>query len=159
VQEYCSGKKLRMKKVLVIALFLFPFRSLAQADPIQRIEVSIKLEELKKALINKDSILLYKLLADDVVYGHTNGLVQKRNELIYSVMSYEQDYESIESESDGWQFYENTVVVNSKWKVRLKYQGQTLNLNMFVIMVWVKKTWKEKNTDWELVARQSVKLN
>lgn len=148
-----------MKKLLVIVLYFIPLLSLAQVDPIQQVEVSIKIEELQKALIEKDSALLHKLLGDDVVYGHTNGLIQKRSELIHSVMSDEQDYESIESENDGWQFYDNTVVVNSKWRVRLKYQGQPLDLNMFVMMVWVKKNWNEKNSHWALVARQSVKLN
>ena len=49
--------------------------------------------------------------------------------------------------------YDNTAVVNMNSKVEMNYKNLPLVLNMKITLVWIKN--KE---DWQLVARQSVKL-
>lgn len=148
-----------MKRFLIGLAVFGIVQAHAQADPLQRMEVMMKMLSLKNALIAKDSITLSGLLSDEVTYGHSNGLIQTKVQLIRSVVSSEQDYKSIEPADMIFGIYDNTVVVTMKGRFVLNYNGQPLDLNMFVTLVWVKKIWKGKNTDWELVARQSVKLN
>jgi len=49
--------------------------------------------------------------------------------------------------------YDNTSVVTIKLKVKVVSSGKPLDLNIYVTLTWVKI-----NGDWQLVARQAVKL-
>src|SRR5438045_6531172 len=92
-----------MKKhfyILIIAVSAFsaiPSFSFAQQNSIsnQQMEVMMKTASLKNALLNKDSVALSNLISDEVSYGHTNGIIQTKKELIRAVMSGEQTYKSI----------------------------------------------------------------
>jgi hypothetical protein len=113
--------------------------------------IMMKMLALRNALLSKDSVVLNDLLANDVSYGHTNGMIQAKAELIRSVMSGEQDYKNIVPSDMKIRFYDNTAIVTMKSAVSMLYQGNQLDMNMFVTLVWV---FKNK---WQLVARQSVK--
>ena len=114
-------------------------------------EVMMKMLALKNALIAKDSATLNGLLANDVTYGHTSGLIQTKAQLIRSVVSKEQDYKSIDPSEMNIRIFNNTAVVTMKSVVKMMYQGKPLDMNMYVTLVWIKKN------NWQLVARQSVK--
>ena len=116
--------------------------------------VMMKMWDLKTALLKKDSVNLTKLLADDVSYGHSNGLIQSRAQLISDVMSGTQDYKSIEPSDMNIRVYDNSAVVTMKSKIIMTMQGKALDLSMNVLLNWV-----YKDNDWKLVARQSVKNN
>jgi hypothetical protein len=143
-----------MKRFLIVVFALFTLKGIAQpgSSP-EQIQVMMKMLSLKNSLIAKDSVELSNLLADDVTYGHTNGIIQTKAHLIRSVMGGEQDYQSIEPSDMSIRIYENTGVVTMNSKVTMNYQGKPLEINMFVTLVWIKN-----NNDWKLVARQSVKL-
>ena len=143
-----------MKK-FILAFFLgVLFFTSASAQSEQQEVVMMKMLELKTALIQKDSVSLSKLLADDVSYGHSNGWVQTKAQLIRDVMSGVQDYKTIEPSNLNIRVYENTAVVTMQSKSSMIFQGKPLDLSMNVLLVWVKK-----NNDWKLIARQSVKNN
>ncbi|MDB5221660.1 MAG: nuclear transport factor 2 family protein [Chitinophagaceae bacterium] len=140
-----------MKKLLFILLVaLSPVLSFAQHSP-KQMEVMMKMLALKNALIAKDSMALDDLLANDVTYGHTNGLIQTKAQLIRSVVSKEQDYKNIVPSDMNIRIYDNTAVVTMKSAVTMNYQGKPLDMNMYITLVWIKKD------KWQLVARQSVK--
>ena len=88
-----------MQKI-ILAFFLttlLTFSSKAQQNnSAQQTEVMMKMANLRNALLSKDSVALSNLLADDVTYGHSSGLIQTKTELIRSIVSGEQDYKSIE---------------------------------------------------------------
>jgi ketosteroid isomerase-like protein len=144
-----------MQKYLFILLIslsqIFSFAQ--QNNSPQQMEVMMKMLALKNALIEKDSTVLNDLLASDVTYGHTNGLIQTKAQLIRSVVSKEQDYKAITPSDMNIRVYDNTAVVTMNSRVNMNYQGQPLDMKMYVTLVWVKKN------KWQLVARQSVMLN
>lgn len=115
-------------------------------------EVMTKMSSLRSALLGKDSVTLSKILADDCSYGHTNGLMQTKAQLIRDVVSGVQDYKSIEPTDMVIKIYDNSAVVTLKSKIKLVYQGNMMDMTMNVIVFWVKKK------DWQIVGRQSVKL-
>src|SRR4030095_11744839 len=98
-----------MRKISSITLLMFMVLShvSAQSD-VQKNEVMMKMLSLKNALIAKDSVSLSGLLADDVTYGHSTGMVQTKAQLIRSVMSGEQDYKSMEPSDMNVRIYDNT---------------------------------------------------
>ena len=141
-------------KLKIITLFLFITQiSFAQNED-GRMEIMMKMLTLKNALVAKDSVALSKVLADDVTYGHTNAMIQTKAELIRDVVSLVQDYKSIEPSDMKIRIYDNTAIVNMNSKVVMIYQNQPLELSMKITFTWIKK-----NKDWQLVARQAVKMN
>ena len=145
-----------MQKI-ILAFFLttlLTFSSKAQQNnSAQQTEVMMKMANLRNALLSKDSVALSNLLADDVTYGHSSGLIQTKTELIRSIVSGEQDYKSIEPSNMIVRIYDNAGVVNTKVKASVIYQGKPIDLNMAVTFTWVKISG-----EWKLVARQAVKL-
>lgn len=147
-------KIISMKKTFIALFILITIKATAQtALSAEQTQVMMKMLSLKNSLMGKDSITLMFLLANDVSYGHTNGVIQTKAQIIRSVMSGEQDYKNIEPSNMDIRIYENTGVVTMNSKVSMNYQNKPLDMNMFVTLVWI----KNKN-DWKLVARQSVKL-
>jgi len=92
------------------------------------------------------------LLADDVSYGHSSGMIQSKSELIKDVVSGVQDYRSIDPSDMNVRTFGNTAIVNMKAKVKLLSSGNPMDLNLAVVLVWIKK-----DKDWKLEARQAVK--
>ena len=141
-----------MKKFLFILLIgLSPIFSFAQDNSPKQTEVMMRMLTLRNSLINKDSVALDDVLASDVSYGHTSGLIQTKPQLIRSVMSKEQDYQNIIPSDMNIRIYDNTGVVTMKSSVIMNYQGKPLNMDMYITLVWIQKN------KWQLVARQSVK--
>ena len=65
-------------RYLLVLLLLVPVNDLfAQMPNIDR-----AIAAFDKALVNKDSTELIELLSDDVTYGHSNGWVQTKKEVI-----------------------------------------------------------------------------
>jgi len=113
----------------------------------------MKMQDLKNALLSKDSISLSGLLADDISYGHSSGLIQTKSQLIRDVVSGFQEYKSIEASDLNVRIYDNTGIATLKLKVNLSFGGNPMDLNLIATLTWVKI-----NNEWKLVARQSVKL-
>jgi len=141
-----------MGKFFYILLIGFlPMLSYSQNGS-QQTEVMVKTASLRSALLNKDSVGLANLLADDVSYGHSNGMIQTKSELIRDVISRVQEYQSINPSDMSVRVYGNTAIVNMKAKVKLLSSGNPMDLNLAIVLVWIKK-----DTDWKLEARQAVK--
>ena len=143
-----------MKKLILILFLAGCFINSVNAQSQQQEAVMMKMLGLKTALLKKDSVSLSNLLADDVSYGHSNGWLQGKADLIRDVVSGVQDYKTIEPSNLNIRVYENTAVVTMQSKSNMIFQGKPLDLSMNVLLVWVKK-----NNDWKLIARQSVKNN
>jgi hypothetical protein len=141
------------RSIIIIFCVACSFHLFAQNES-EKGEVMMKLLLLKTALVAKDSVTLSKVLADDVTYGHTNGLIQSKAELIHSVMTGEQDYKSIDPTTMNIRIFDKTAVVNMDSKVVLNYNKQSMQIDMKITFVWIKK-----NNDWQLEARQAVKNN
>ena len=144
-----------MRKIILAFLLstMVIFSSKAQQNNSAQEEVMMKMANLRNAILSKDSVALSGLLADDITYGHSSGLIQTKAELIRSIVSGEQDYKSIEPSNMSVRIYDNAGVVNANVKASLIYQGKPVDLNMAVTFTWVKI-----NGEWKLVARQAVKL-
>jgi len=141
-------------KLKFIILFLSIATLSFSQDEKGRMEIMMKMLTLKNALVAKDSVALSKVLADDVTYGHTNAMIQTKAELIRDVVSLVQDYKSIEPTEMKIRIYDNTAIVNMNAKVVMNYQQQPLELNMKITLTLIKK-----DKEWQLVARQAVKMN
>ena len=141
-----------MRFILTICLFLTSAITIAQVDSVSLKEA---MSSLDKALINKDEKTLVQLLHADVSYGHSNGWVQNKNDIINDLKSGKLVYNKIENTSVM------IVAINNNWAtVRTNtnadgiINGTAFQLKLHVLQVWV----KAKNGRWQLFARQSTKL-
>src|SRR6476659_3720296 len=102
-----------MRKIILAFLLstMVIFSSKAQQNNSAQEEVMMKMANLRNAILSKDSVALSGLLADDITYGHSSGLIQTKAELIRSIVSGEQDYKSIEPSNMVVRIYDNAGVV------------------------------------------------
>ena len=149
--------KLIMQKIIFIFLLLCTFSIAINAQDNEqqtKMKIMMKMMNLKNALVSKDSIALTSLLANDVTYGHTNGLIQTKQQIIRSVMSGDQDYKKIDPINMDIRVFDNTAIVTMSSIVNMNYQNKPLDFKMYVTLVWI-----NDQGEWKLEARQSVKIN
>lgn len=110
--------------------------------------------KLDKALIEKDTMTLKKILHKSVTYGHSNGWVETKEDVIKDLASGKLVYHTIQPDSITWKTEANWASKRSKTRVEVSLNGNRMNLNLHVLEVW----WKT-NKGWQLVARQSTRIN
>ena len=129
-----------MQKNIFLILFIIFFAINVKAqdanDP--KMQVMMKMQDLRNALLSKDSVSLSALLADDVSYGHSTGIIQTKAQLIRDVMSGFQDYKSIEPSDLNIRVYDNAAVAVLKLKTNLIANGNPMDLNLNATLTWVK---------------------
>ena len=133
-----------------ITILLFFVSSFTFAQPSSLKETVVKLE---KALVAKDTTALKQLLHQDLTYGHSNGWIETKEDIIKNLTSGKLIYHKIESDSVGWKTGANWASRRSHTKIEATLNGNALHLNLHVLQVWLKT-----KQGWQLVARQSTKL-
>ncbi|BDC51993.1 hypothetical protein F183_A43080 [Bryobacterales bacterium F-183] len=116
----------------------------AQEDMIKK-----QLDDFATAVIKKDKAALSKMLADDVVYSHSNGLHETKAQAIaaFEVAKYEKfDYKP-----QLIRIYGNTAVVKGDIDI-LNAASSPTPTQLNVLQIWVKN-----GSQWQLVARQATR--
>jgi len=109
--------------------------------------------KLDKALIEKDTATLKQLLHKNLTYGHSNGWVETKDDVVKDLTSGKLVYYTIKSDSIAWKTDANWASMRSKTKVEVSVNNNRTELNLHVLQVWLKT-----NKGWQLIARQSTKL-
>lgn len=108
---------------------------------------------LHKALIQKDSMQLEELLHPELSYGHSNGWVETKQEVLNHILSNYLIYEHILPDSMYCQVSKKFAIVRFQAVHEVVLQGKTIRLNLHVCQVWIKS-----HKRWKLLARQSTKI-
>ena len=140
-----------MRFILAICLFFTTALS-AQVDSVSLKEAMSKLD---KALINKDENTLTQLLNEDVSYGHSNGWVQSKTDIINDLRSGKLIYNKLENTTV------TIVAINNNWatvRTATNAQGSSTTVPAFDLKLHVLQVWLKTKTGWQLLARQSTKL-
>ena len=105
------------------------------------------------AVTSKDKSALEAILAKELVYTHSTGLVEDKSQYLQALSSGNQKYDSIEYETPAIQTYGSTAVVATKVVMKGATKGQPFNNQLRLLHVWVKQGGK-----WMLVAHQTTRL-
>ena len=105
------------------------------------------------AITTKDFAALEKLLADDLVYSHSTGVVDTKKSYIDSQKSGVQKYISVDHSDPKVQLYGNTAVLTSGLKMHTETKGTEQTASFRLIRVWAKK-----DGHWQLIAHQTTRL-
>jgi ketosteroid isomerase-like protein len=92
---------------------------------------------------------LEKVLADDIVYTHSDTRPETKKEILDGIKSGATKINGIEFQESKYRQYGDTVVANHKLTIDNAKSGK---LTLYVTHVWVKE-----NGEWKLANRQSTR--
>jgi hypothetical protein len=142
-----------MKDLLFGSLVLFLFNSsFAQIDSIG---LKNAMQQLDKALLQKDETVLKSVLHKEVSYGHSNGWIQSKNDILNDFKSGKLTYSNIENNSSA------IVKISGKYatvKTNTNAEG-VVNGTSFKLTLHIMQFWIKTKKGWQLIARQSAKLS
>ena len=128
---------MRRFAAVLFVLFLFAVQnSFAQVDSVGLKEV---MEQLDKALLQKDENVLQTVLHKEASYGHSNGWIQSKSDILNDFKSGKLTYNKIENNSSA-------IVTISKKYATVKtntnaegvVNGTAFKLTLHIMQFWVK---------------------
>ena len=111
------------------------------------------MDQFAQAVLKSDKATLDKLMADTVVYSHSSGKAETKQEAITAFMSGNPKYEVFEYKAQKIQFYGKTAVVRGDVAIRNVQNGTPNSLVLNILQIWV-----HNPQGWQMVARQSTRL-
>jgi Domain of unknown function (DUF4440) len=138
-----------MKLFITVSLMFFSFIGLAQTDE-EKLKATVK--EFHQALVNKNTISINQQTDKALSYGHSNGWVQTKADVIKDLETGFISYGEIKEDSIVIMINGNMANVRFLANITAKMKETTSNFKLRVLEVWVKKSKR-----WVLFARQAVK--
>ncbi|MFN0176793.1 MAG: nuclear transport factor 2 family protein [Saprospiraceae bacterium] len=103
------------------------------------------------AMMRADTLALRSMLADELVYLHSNALKENKSEHLAAIASKKLVYEKMDREEANVRFYGKTALVNGTLKVQGIIKGKAFEVRLLYLAVYRKK----KNV-WVLINWQST---
>ena len=147
-----QGKsELRLKSSLTILFFFLVSFVNAQTDEEKLINT---VKEFHQALVSKNTVSINQQTDKAVSYGHSNGWIQTKFDLIKDFERGYISYQSFKEDSITVAINGNMANVRFVVDITATLNGATTvnNYHLRVLEVWVKKSKR-----WVLFARQAVK--
>lgn len=140
-----------MRFLLISLLIILSFTIKAQTKVQRQLET---LENLRfEAMSKRDAAFLQNVLDENLVYTHSNGFIENKNQHIENIKTGTIEYQSMQPETLNIQVYKKAAVINGVVKVEGSYKGKEFNIRLRYMDVYIKKRGK-----WKLAAWQSVKM-
>ena len=124
------------------------------ADPKAEQAVRASMDQFAKAVVGKDKATLERLMADSILYSHSNGNLDTKAAFIDNVMKETPKYEGFDYGDEKILIYGNTAVVRGKITVKDLLNGQRRTLELNAMQIWLRGS-----QGWTMIARQSTRLN
>jgi len=132
-----------------LVLFLFN-SSFAQIDSIG---LKNAMQQLDKALLQKDETVLRSVLHDDLSFGHSNGWIQSKNDILSDFASGKLTYNKFENNSSSIvKISKEYATVKTNTNAEGEVNGTAFKLTLHIMQFWIKT-----KKGWQLIARQSAK--
>lgn len=106
-----------------------------------------------EAMVRKDTVLLRDLLADDLVYVHSNALTESKKEHISNIAAGRLVYEKMTREQAKARCYGKTALTNGVVQVK-----GILNKTSFEVRLMYTAVYRKKGGTWQLASWQSTRL-
>jgi ketosteroid isomerase-like protein len=142
-----------MKKLLVIVA-LFSLATMGSAQSRKENQVAKAVQDLKKAMIDGDSIRLLKLSSSGLSYGHSTGTIEDQQTFVHNIASGNSDFVTIDLSEQTISVSGKTAIVRHTLIAATNDKGKgpgTVKLHILTV-------WEKSGGNWKLVARQAVKI-
>ncbi|NOT49686.1 MAG: nuclear transport factor 2 family protein [Chitinophagaceae bacterium] len=145
-----------MKRSLTILFLLVSVFAKAQPAPQERGTDSAKLvttlKEFHQALVNKNTVSINQQTDKALSYGHSNGWIETKNDMINNLETGYIKYNSIKEDSMRVTVNGNMAHARFAGDYNVTMNGNTNTYHLKVLEVWVKKGKR-----WILFARQAIR--
>lgn len=105
------------------------------------------------AVVAQDFAKLDQFLGAGLIYAHSTGAVESKEEYLKRLRSGAQKYDGIDYEKTSVHVYGDSAVAHSHLTMRGISNGEPFNNRLMMMHVWVKNNGK-----WQLVAHQTTGL-
>ncbi|AQG82425.1 nuclear transport factor 2 family protein [Spirosoma montaniterrae] len=105
------------------------------------------------AQVSKNAEVMNRLLADDLVYTHSNGKTEGKQTYIQDIVEGKSNYVALDPLEQHVRLYGNTAVVNGICAVKMNNDNKPTEFKLRYTDVYVKK-----NGQWQLVSWQSLRI-
>lgn len=139
-----------MRITCTILLFFIYSAVYAQADT-EGLKKAVA--GLNTALLVKDSVALKSLLSDKVTYGHSNGWIETKQEVVQHLFDGTLTYNSIIQGEPSIVLEGDIASVRANADVDVSLKGTQVKLGLHILQVW-----KKDKKRWVLLSRQSTKI-
>ena len=139
-----------MKKISsLLLLFSFVFANAQTEEE----KLTTALKEFHQALVNKNTTSINQQTDKALSYGHSNGWVETKADVIKDLETGYLVYHSYKE--DSLTITINETIANARFVADIKatMNGNDTNVHLKVLEVWVKK-----DKEWLLFGRQAVKI-
>ena len=108
------------------------------------------------ALITRDTAALSRLLADDLVFMHTNGVIENKASLLKSIATGSLEYLFILPETSTATVDGNVGWVYGKANIRFKVASINMTIDQYISFI---NFYRLIHDQWQLVACQNAKVS
>jgi ketosteroid isomerase-like protein len=109
-----------------------------------------------KAMINKDSMVMDRVFATDLLYIHSNGVQDSKETLIQNIMNDNVDYIAIDLTQADVRTANQLAWVHGAAKIKVRNGKNNPEIELSIRYLDI---YKREDGEWKLVAWQSAKLN
>lgn len=138
-----------MKKLLAIVLLVTVVFANAQTA---EEKLTATLKEFHQALVEKNTVSINQQTDKALSYGHSNGWVETKSELIKNLETGYMKYNSYKEDSVQVMINGNVAHARFVADIAATLNGKDGNFHLKVLEIWVRKGKR-----WLLFARQAVK--
>lgn len=123
--------------------------------PAATVEEEVRAAEARRfaAMVQVDAAALAGLLADDLTYTHSNGVVENKAQFLESLSSGRLRYLSIEPSEVVVRVYGDTAILTGRSTMKVKTGEQETTLPIRFTDVWVRQAGR-----WRMAAWQSTRI-
>jgi ketosteroid isomerase-like protein len=136
--------------MMATAFAAFASTTPAQADATG--DVLAAIEEYRKAMVDGNGARLLEMSADDMSFGHANGIVQTKVEFVKTVVDKVEVFKKVRLYDHWIKVSGDLAIARHTFDADVFYQGKDQNFLLSIIQVW-----KKEDGRWRLFTRQSFK--
>lgn len=119
----------------------------------QKAEVEDAVNKLTKLMVTPDSLVLDKMILNNLSYGHSSGKIQTKQEFMHSLLSGESDFVDINLTDQTVTVQNKTALVRHTLNAKTNDKNVPGNVKLYILLIWSKE-----KTGWKLLGRQAVKV-
>lgn len=151
--DFNTSKYNAMKKLLVIVV-LCSLATMAFSQSRKENQVAKAVQELKKAMVDGDSVALKHLSSPRLTYGHSSGNIEDQATFVSNIARGNSDFVTIDLSEQTISVSGKTAIVRHTLIAATHDKGKapgTVKLHILTV-------WEKSGGSWKLVARQAVKI-
>jgi ketosteroid isomerase-like protein len=147
-----NRREITIASALTLGAALVGMAAATPASACETDEILAAVENYRKAMVAGDGARLLELSADDMSFGHANGVVQTKVEFVKTVVDKAEVFNSIKLYDHNIKVSGDLAIARHTFDADLVFQGKNLQLILSIV-----QTWKKEDGRWRLLVRQSFK--